>query len=171
LDKAKGSSEESYVEVRYEGFGPAGAMVIVDGLTNNVNRTAPEVRSAFNKNGGNMGVSGSVAYMFDKKAVIGVDDKSEDDVMELLIEADVDVSDIEGDEDGGVVVYAEAEDFQNVQDAFKAAGQEEFSVAEISMVPTSYVELDEEQMVQFEKLLDALEDIDDVTQVYHNVSM
>lgn len=169
LDKAKGSSDEVFSELRYEGFGPNGSMVIVDALTNNVNRTAPEVRSAFNKNGGSMGVSGSVAYMFNSTAVIGVSDKSEDEVMELLIEADVDVRDIIGEEES-VIVYAEPEQFQAVQDAFKAAGVTEFTVAEITMLAGNEVELPEDAQVQFEKLIDALEDLDDVQQVYHNVS-
>lgn len=169
LDKAKGSSDEVFSELRYEGFGPNGSMVIVDALTNNVNRTAPEVRSAFNKNGGSMGVSGSVAYMFNSTAVIGVSDKSEDEVMELLIEADVDVRDIIAEEES-VIVYAEPEQFQAVQDAFKAAGVTEFTVAEITMLAGNEVELPEDAQVQFEKLIDALEDLDDVQQVYHNVS-
>jgi len=169
LDKAKGSSDEVFFELRYEGFGPNGTMVIVDALTNNVNRTAPEVRSAFNKNGGSMGVSGSVAYMFNSTAVIGVSGKSEDEVMELLIEADVDVNDIIA-EDDNVVVYADPDQFQAVQDAFKAAGITEFNVAEIMMLAANEVDLAEDAQVQFEKLIDALEDLDDVQQVYHNVN-
>lgn len=170
LDKAKGSSEEVYSELRYEGFGPNGSMVIVDALTNNVNRTAPEVRSAFNKNGGSMGVSGSVAYMFASTAVIGVAETSEDDVMELLINADVDVRDIIVEE-SDVIVYAEPDQFQAVQDAFNAAGISEFTVAEIIMLPNNEVELSEDAQVQFEKLIDALEDLEDVQQVYHNVNL
>src|SRR6476469_7802061 len=94
IEKAKGGSEESYDELRYEGFGPNGSMVIVDALTNNVNRTAAEVRSAFNKNGGNMGVNGSVAYMFDPTAGFGIEGKTADEVLELLMEGDVEVRDI-----------------------------------------------------------------------------
>lgn len=89
LDKAKGSGEEIYEDLRYEGFGPNGSMVIVDSLTNNVNRTASAVRAAFNKNGGNMGVNGSVSYMFDYTAVIGVAGKTLDEVFELLMELDL----------------------------------------------------------------------------------
>ena len=93
INKAKGSSDEIYEELRYEGFGPNGSMVIVDTLTNNVNRTASSVRAAFSKNGGNMGVTGSVAYMFDATAAIGIENKSMDEIMEILLEADVDVRD------------------------------------------------------------------------------
>ena len=168
LDKAKGSAEETYTELRYEGFGPNGAMVIVDTLTNNVNRTASDVRSAFNKNGGNMGVSGSVAYMFDATAVIGVTGKSLDEVFELLMEADVEVRDIL-EEDESVIVYAEPDQFHEVQEAFRSAGISEFTVAELTMLAQNYVALPEESVVQFDKLIDALEDLEDVQQVFHNV--
>ncbi|WP_419892632.1 YebC/PmpR family DNA-binding transcriptional regulator [Paenibacillus xylanexedens] len=168
MEKAKGSGDENYEELRYEGFGPNGAMVIVDALTNNVNRTAPEVRSAFNKNAGNMGVSGSVAYMFDPTAVIGIEGKNSEEVLELLLEADVDVRDIV-DEDEAVIVYAEPDQFHAVQEAFKAAGVTEFTVAELTMLAQNYIELPEDAQAQFEKLIDALEDLEDVQQVYHNV--
>ncbi|MBW4841602.1 MAG: YebC/PmpR family DNA-binding transcriptional regulator [Paenibacillaceae bacterium] len=168
LDKAKGSSDEVYQELRYEGFGPNGSMVIVDTLTNNVNRTAPEVRSAFNKNGGNMGVSGSVSYMFDATAVIGMEDKTIDEVFEILMEADLEVRDIV-EEDESVIVYAEPDQFHAVQEALKNAGITEFTVAELTMLAQNYVTLPAETEAQFEKLIDALEDLEDVQQVYHNV--
>ncbi|KHD86645.1 YebC/PmpR family DNA-binding transcriptional regulator [Heyndrickxia ginsengihumi] len=170
IEKAKGGSEENYDELRYEGFGPSGSMIIVDALTNNVNRTAPEVRSAFGKNGGNMGVSGSVAYMFDATAVIGVEGKTADEVLEMLLEADVDVRDV-FEEDGAVIVYAEPDQFHAVQEAFKNVGITDFTVAELTMLPQTYVTLSEEDQAQFEKLIDALEDLEDVQQVYHNVDL
>lgn len=170
IEKAKGGADENYDELRYEGFGPSGSMVIVDALTNNVNRTASEVRAAFGKNGGNMGVSGSVAYMFDKTAVIGVEGKSADEVLEFLMEADIDVRDILEEEDT-VIVYAEPDQFHTVQEAFKNAGVSEFSVAELTMLAQNDVTLSDEDQAQFEKLIDALEDLDDVQQVYHNVDM
>ncbi|WP_186577267.1 YebC/PmpR family DNA-binding transcriptional regulator [Aquibacillus kalidii] len=170
IEKAKGGSEENYDELRYEGFGPNGSMVIVDTLTNNVNRTASEVRAAFNKNGGNMGVSGSVSYMFDATAVIGVEGKTEDDVLEILMEADLDARDIIEEEDV-VIVYAEPDQFHAVQEAFKNAGVTEFSVAELTMLAQSDVELPADGQEQFEKMIDALEDLEDVQQVFHNVDM
>ncbi|GLI82472.1 MULTISPECIES: YebC/PmpR family DNA-binding transcriptional regulator [Rossellomorea] len=170
IEKAKGGSDENYDELRYEGFGPNGSMVIVDALTNNVNRTASEVRAAFGKNGGNMGVSGSVAYMFDATAVIGIEGKSEDDVLEILMEADVDARDIIAEEDA-VIVYADPDQFHAVQEAFKAAGISEFSVAELTMLAQNDVELPEDAKAQFEKMIDALEDLEDVQQVYHNVDL
>ncbi|ETT51931.1 MULTISPECIES: YebC/PmpR family DNA-binding transcriptional regulator [unclassified Paenibacillus] len=170
LEKAKGSGDETYVELRYEGFGPSGSMIVVDALTNNVNRTAPLVRSTFSKNGGNMGVSGSVTYMFDPTAVIGVVGKSADEVMELLIEADLDVRDVL-EEDESVIVYAEPDQFHAVQEAFRSAGITEFTVAELTLLPQNDVAIPEDAQAQFEKLIDALEDLDDVQQVYHNVDL
>ncbi|SEO05588.1 YebC/PmpR family DNA-binding transcriptional regulator [Paenibacillus sp. OV219] len=168
IEKAKGSGDENYSELRYEGFGPSGSMIIVDTLTNNVNRTAADVRSVFNKRGGNMGVSGSVAYMFSPTAVIGVEGKSADDVLELMMEADVDVRDIQ-DEEESAIVYAEPDQFYSVQAVFKQAGTTEFTVAEQTMLAQNFVELSGDDLSLFERLIDALEDLEDVQQVYHNV--
>jgi YebC/PmpR family DNA-binding regulatory protein len=170
IDKAKGGSEESYSELRYEGFGPNGSMVIVDALTNNVNRTASDVRAAFGKNGGNMGVSGSVAYMFDATAVIGLEGKTADEVLEILMEADVDVRDIL-EEDESVIVYAEPEQFHAVQEAFKNVGITEFTVAELTMLAQNELTLPEDAQAKFEKMIDVLEDLEDVQRIYHNVDL
>ncbi|MEK4921486.1 YebC/PmpR family DNA-binding transcriptional regulator [Cytobacillus sp. FSL R5-0569] len=170
IDKAKGGGEEKYDELRYEGFGPGGSMIIVDALTNNVNRTASNVRAAFGKNGGNMGVSGSVSYMFDATAVFGLEGKTADEVLEILMDADIDVRDLLEEEES-VIVYAEPDQFHAVQEALKGAGIEEFTVAEQTMLPQTEVNLEEEQLAQFDKLIDALEDLDDVQRVYHNVDM
>ncbi|MDT9754838.1 YebC/PmpR family DNA-binding transcriptional regulator [Heyndrickxia coagulans] len=170
IEKAKGGADENYDELRYEGFGPGGSMIIVDTLTNNVNRTASEVRAAFGKNGGNMGVSGSVAYMFDKTAVFGIEGKTADEVLVLLLEADIDVRDV-FEEDGAVIVYAEPDQFHAVQEAFENAGITEFTVAELTMLPQNEVTLPDEDREKFEKLVDVLEDLEDVQQVYHNVNL
>jgi len=170
IEKAKGGADENYDELRYEGFGPGGSAIIVDALTNNVNRTASEVRAAFGKNGGNMGVTGSVSYMFDSTAVIGLEGKSSDEVLEILMEADVDVRDII-EEDEAVIIYAEPTDFHAVQEALKQAGVIEFTVSELTMLPQTEVTLSGDQLAQFEKLIDALEDLDDVQRVYHNVDL
>ncbi|MCG7339794.1 YebC/PmpR family DNA-binding transcriptional regulator [Staphylococcus sp. ACRSN] len=170
IEKAKGAGEENFDELRYEGFGPSGSMIIVDALTNNVNRTASDVRSAFGKNGGNMGVSGSVAYMFDYTAVFGIEGKSADDTLEALMEQDVDVRDVI-DEDGLTIVYAEPDHFAQVQDALRAFGVETFKVAEFEMLPQTDIELSEEDQVTFEGLIDALEELEDVQNVFHNVDL
>lgn len=170
IEKAKGGSEESFDELRYEGFGPSGSMVIVDALTNNVNRTASDVRAAFGKNGGNMGVSGSVAYMFDATAVIGLEGKTADDVLEILMEADVDARDILEEEDT-VIVYADPDQFHAVQEALRASGVTDFTVAELTMLAQNDIALDADAKAQFEKMIDAIEDLEDVQQVYHNVDL
>ncbi|WZE73483.1 YebC/PmpR family DNA-binding transcriptional regulator [Macrococcus sp. CCM 2573] len=169
IEKAKGGAEENYDELRYEGFGPGGSMLIVDALTNNVNRTASDVRAAFGKNGGNMGVSGSVSYMFDNTAVFGFDGKSADETLEILMEADIDVRDVM-EEDGHVIVYAEPDQFAAVQNTLKEAGIEEFTVAELSMVPQTELDLSDSDLEVFEKLVDAIEDLEDVQTVHHNVN-
>lgn len=170
IEKAKGAGEENYDHLRYEGFGPSGSMIIVDALTNNVNRTASDVRAAFGKNGGNMGVSGSVAYMFDHTAVFGFEGYAADDILEQLMEQDIDVREVVEEEDL-TIVYAEPEQFAQVQDALKEYGVEEFKVAEFEMLPQSDVELSAEDQEVFEKLIDALEDLEDVQNVFHNVEL
>ena len=118
IDKAKGNDDENYDELRYEGFGPSGSMLIVDALTNNVNRTASDVRAAFGKNGGNMGVSGSVSYMFTHTGTFAFEGKSADEILEVLMEKDLDVRDVV--EDGDLtIVYAEPDQFAQVQEALR----------------------------------------------------
>ena len=144
-------------------------MIIVDTLTSNVNRTAANLRTAFGKNGGNMGASGSVSYMFDKKGVIVFDGDDADSVFEQLLEADVDVEDVEA-EDGVVTVYTAPTDLHKGIEALRANGIEEFKVTELEMIPQSEVTLEGEDLEVFEKLVDVLEDDEDVQKVYHNVS-
>ncbi|MGD7023116.1 YebC/PmpR family DNA-binding transcriptional regulator [Rossellomorea vietnamensis] len=170
LEKAKGGTEENFDQLRYEGFGPNGSMIIVDALTNNVNRTASEVRAAFGKNGGNMGVSGSVAYMFDATAVVGMEGRSAEEALEILMDADVDARDII-EEDEAVIIYAEPDQFHAVQQAFRDAGVTDFTVAELTMLAQNDISLPEETQADFEKLIDAIEDLEDVQQVYHNVDL
>ena len=169
IDKAKGSSDETFSELRYEGFGPNGSMIIVDALTNNANRTASDVRAAYGKNGGNMGVSGAVAYMFDNTAVFAYEGDNADEMFETLLEADIEVRDVMA-EAGQVIIYAEPEDFNNLREALKNNGVEEFTVAELEMIAQNEVSLSEEDIVTFEKLIDALEELEDVQKVHHNVS-
>lgn len=170
IEKAKGSGDENYSELRYEGFGPNGSMVIVDTLTNNVNRTAADVRAAFGKNGGNMGVSGAVAYMFDNTAIFGFKDEDVDDIFEYLLEKDIEVKDVFEEEDQ-IIVYGESSDFHAIQEALKEKGITEFSVAEIQMLAQNEVELSEDDLAQFEKMIDALDELEDVQQIFHNVDM
>ena len=170
INKAKGGSEENYDAIRYEGYGPNGSAIIVDTLTDNVNRTIAEVRSAFNKNGGKIGVSGAVAFMFEPTALFGFSGKSSDEILEGLMEADVDVRDVEEDEEG-VTVYADQEQFHATQVGLNDMGITDFEIAELTMLPSSTVSLDGEALEKFMKLIDTLEDLDDVQQVFHNVEL
>ncbi|MDO4774748.1 MAG: YebC/PmpR family DNA-binding transcriptional regulator [Aerococcaceae bacterium] len=170
IEKAKGSGDENFQELRYEGFGPNGSMIIVDALTSNVNRTASDVRAAYGKNGGNMGVSGSVSYLFDSTAVFVLANQDADDIMMGLLESDVDVREVTQDEDQ-VIVYGEPSDFHAIQVALNDMGINEFEVAEIDLLPQNEVTLTGDDLAKFEKLIDVLEDNDDVQRVYHNVDL
>lgn len=169
IDKAKGNTDETFVEGRYEGFGPNGSMIIVDTLTSNVNRTAANVRTAYGKNGGNMGAAGSVSYMFDKKGVIVFAGDDADSIFELLLEADAEVDDVEAEE-GTITVYTAPTDLHKAILALHESGIAEFQVTELEMIPQSEVTLEGDDFATFEKLVDALESDDDVQKVYHNVA-
>ena len=170
IEKAKGGGDESFQELRYEGFGPNGSMIIVDALTNNVNRTASDVRAAYGKNGGNMGVSGSVSYLFDATAVFVIAGQDADEIMMGLLEADVDVREVT-QEGESVVVYGEPNDFHAIQSALEAMGISEFEVAELDLLPQNEVTLTGDDLAKFERLIEVLEDNDDVQRVYHNVDL
>ncbi|MFG6673893.1 YebC/PmpR family DNA-binding transcriptional regulator [Leuconostoc lactis] len=170
LEKAKGSGDETFIEGRYEGFGPNGSLLIVDTLTSNVNRTATNVRTAFNKNGGTYGAAGSVSYLFDETGVVVFEGDDADAVLETLLEAEVDVRDAE-QQDDQVVVYTEPADLHKAIEALRQNGVSEFSTTEITMLPQAEVTLEGEDLATFEKLVDALEADDDVQKVHHNVSL
>ena len=168
INKAKGGSEESYDAIRYEGYGPNGSAVIVEALTDNVNRTVAEVRSAFNKNGGKIGVSGAVAFMFEPTALFAFSGDNEEEILEGLMEADVEVRDVES-EDGMITVSADFDQFHSVQVGLSDMGITEFEAAELTMLPSSTVNLDGDALEKFMRLIDVLEDLDDVQEVFHNV--
>lgn len=157
----------SYEAIRYEGYGPAGVAIIADCLTDKPTRTAPELRTLFEKNGGNLAKPGAVAFSFESKGVILVESGptvTEEQLMELALEAGAD--DVEAVEEGWQVTCAPTA-FMQVKDAVVKAGIEPAS-AEVSMVPLSTVELDEEAAAAVQKLLDALEEHDDVQKVWSN---
>lgn len=170
LDKATGAgADENYEEVIYEGYGPGGIAVLVYTLTENRNRTGPNVRVAFTKNGGNLGASGSVAYMFDRKGRLFIErteDTDEDMIMLAALEAGAE--DIDSTEDGFEIV-TETADFLEVKEALEKDGIE-FISAEIEMIPSMYNDVPEGSEEDFEKMIEALEDDDDVQDVYHNAS-
>ena len=156
----------SYDEVMYEGYGPNGVAVMVEGLTDNRNRTVAEIRHIFSKNGGNMGESGSVGWMFDKKGYIVVDKaaKSEDELFEIAVGAGADDMQDEGDV---FEIYTAPDAFDTVLEAIKAAGIEP-QAAEISQIPQNYIKLEGGDAKTMLKLYDALDDNDDVQKVYAN---
>ena len=169
IKKASGAdSQENYEEVVYEGSGPNGVAVIVEASTNNRNRTAADVRHVFDRAGGNLGTTGCVSYMFNKKGVIVIDktttDKSEDDLMMAALDAGAE--DFEADEECYTVTTS-PEDFSSVREALENEGLE-FIEAEVQMVPTTYVALDEKATERMDKLLENLDELDDVMNVYHN---
>ena len=169
IKKASGAdSQENYEEVVYEGYGPNGVAVIVETSTNNRNRTAADVRHVFDRAGGNLGTTGCVSYMFNKKGVIVIDktttDKSEDDLMMAALYAGAE--DFEADEECYTVTTS-PEDFSSVREALENEGLE-FIEAEVQMVPTTYVALDEKATERMDKLLENLDELDDVMNVYHN---
>ena len=170
IDKAKGGDDETFQELRYEGFGPNGSMIIVDALTNNVNRTAGNVRAAYGKNGGNMGVSGSVSYLFESTAVFVFNGEDADEIMMGLLEAEVDVREVLQEEEQ-IIVYGEPTEFHSIKEALENMGITEFEVAEIEMLAQNEVTLAGDDLRLFERLIDALEDDDDVQKVYHNVDL
>lgn len=168
IDKATGAgADENYEEVVYEGYGPNGVAVLVYCLTDNRNRTAPNIRVAFTRNGGNLGSSGSVSYMFDRKGLIMIERTEEiDEDMLMLTVLEAGAEDIESSDEGFEII-TDASDFLQVKNALEEEGIE-LASADVEMVPSMHTTIDEENAETFEKLIDTLEDDDDVQSVYHN---
>ncbi|ERS91909.1 YebC/PmpR family DNA-binding transcriptional regulator [Halomonas sp. PBN3] len=171
LDKASGVGGEDYSPARYEGFGPGSCMVIVDCLTDNPNRTFGEVRTCFNRAKSKLGTPGSVSHMFDHCAILAFPGDDEEAVLEALMEADVDVTDIENEE-GRITVFAPHTEYAKAKQALlDAFGELEFEVDEIQFVPQTTTALAGDDVALFEKLVDALNDCDDVQNVFHNAEL
>jgi YebC/PmpR family DNA-binding regulatory protein len=170
IDKATGNLEGvSYEEIRYEGYGIGGAAIIVDTMTDNRVRTVAEVRHAFSKHGGNMGTEGSVAFQFKHCGqFVFAPGTSEDKVMEVALEAGAE--DVVTDDDGAIEVLTAVGDFEAVKNALEAAGLVP-EVAEVTMRAENTIELTGEDAAKMQKLLDVLEDLDDVQDVYHNAAL
>lgn len=168
IKKSSGELDSvNYEEIVYEGYGPSGIAVIVNVLTDNKNRSAGNVRHAFTKYGGNMGATGCVSFMFQKKGQIVIEKTDELDEDELMMEAlEAGAEDFASEEEVFIITTT-PEDFGTVREALEAKGLE-FLEAEIKMVPDAYTAIDEETAVKFQKMLDALDDDDDVQDVYHN---
>lgn len=169
IKKATGElSNVNYENTTYEGYGVGGSAVIVECLTDNKNRTAGDVRHAFDKHGGSLGASGCVSYLFKRKGIIVLEKNDKMDSDEILMQAlEAGAKDVLEDEDSFTIETA-PEDLNSVVESLKNNGIE-VNEYESMLVPDMYVELDEGKQAQFEKMLDALEDLDDVQNVYHNV--
>jgi len=170
IDKATGNLEGvNYEEIRYEGYGIGGAAIIVDCMTDNRVRTVAEVRHAFSKYGGNMGTEGSVAFQFKHCGqLIFAPGTSEEKVMEVALEAGAE--DVIADDDGAIEVLTAAADFESVKNALEAAGLKP-EVAEVTMRAENSIELAGDDAARMQKLLDVIEDLDDVQDVYHNAEL
>ena len=170
IDKAVGSADAAnYENLRYEGYGHGGVAFMVDCLTDNRNRTASAVRSAFTKAGGNLGTDGSVSYMFERKGSIVIPGEYDEDTM-MMVALDAGALDFEKIEDS-YMITTDQNSFTQVRDALEENGVKEFLECELTYVPTMEVELDEEGQEKVMKLVDTLEDLDDVQDVYHNLEM
>lgn len=169
IKKAAGESDTNkYESIRYEGYGPGGVAVIVEALTDNRNRTAGDLRHYFDKFGGNMGTPGCVSFMFSKNGVLVIEkeDIDEDELMEAALEAGA--SDFLADSDV-FEIYTQPEDFSAVRDDLENKGYK-FVSAQIEMIPSTYTKLtDEDSILKMQRLLDALEDNDDVQDIWHNL--
>jgi YebC/PmpR family DNA-binding regulatory protein len=170
IDKATGNLEGvTYEEIRYEGYGIGGAAIIVDTMTDNRVRTVAEVRHAFSKHGGNMGTEGSVAFQFKHCGqLIFAPSTSEDKVMEVALEAGAE--DVITDDDGAIEVLTSATDFETVKNALEAAGLMA-DMAEVTMRAENSIDLSGDDAAKMQKLLDILEDLDDVQNVFHNATI
>ena len=169
IARAADKNAAAMLEETYEAYGPAGVGIIIEVATDNKNRTMPEVRHTLDKNGGRMADPGSVMFQFERKGVI-VTDKSLDEDTVMMVALDNGALDVITNDDT-YEIYTSANDFLKVKDALAEAGVKEFVTSEITFVPNNYIELDQETTEKVLELVDTLEDIDDVQNVYHNLSV
>jgi len=171
LEKAQGVGGENYVTVRFEGFGPGGCMVIVECLTDNNNRTFGDVRQCFTKVDAKLGNQGSVIHMFDHQGVLSFRHADEEAILEALMGADVDVTDIEN-ENGIITVYVPPTEFYKAKSALTDTFADiQFEMEEITYLPQTHTEVSGEDLKSFEKFMALLNDSDDVQEIYHNAIM
>ena len=171
IDKVNSGVDESYESTRYELFGPGGSTLIVDCLTDNVNRSVSSIRAALNKTNSKMGVSGSVSYMYDNLCIVSFKGLTEEETIDLMIESDLEIDDIEKDEDN-IVIYGNPTSLYEIKEAItNKIPNVTFDASDIVMIPKDKVTLSGEDLEYFNKLLAMLDDIEDVRQVYHNVNL
>jgi YebC/PmpR family DNA-binding regulatory protein len=168
LDKAKGGGGEDFALARYEGYGPGNCMVIIECLTDNPNRTFGDVRLCFTKTKCKIGTQGAVSHMFDHAAILAFNHDDEDTVLEALLAADVDVTDVES-EDGKITVFTPPADYFKTKQALAdALAVVDFEVDEVQFLPRSTTTVSGDDLVLFEKFMDMLNDLDDVQNIYHD---
>lgn len=171
IDKVKSGATENYETLKFEGFGPDDSTLIVECLTDNVNRTLSQVRPAFTKSKAKLGAAGSVSYLYDTISVLVFKGLDEEATLEALMEGEVDVRDLEVLEDGSLKITGEPQDLTKIREALQTACPEiDFDTDEITTIPQEYTTLEGEEMELFERLMTLLSDCDDVDTVYHNVS-
>ncbi|MCF7923506.1 MAG: YebC/PmpR family DNA-binding transcriptional regulator [Candidatus Izimaplasma sp.] len=171
IEKSQSVGGEDYFPVRYEGFGPGGSTIIVECITDNVNRTVSEVRNVFSKVGGNLGKKGTVTYMYEYVAFLQFSGLTEDEALEALMEAEVDALDILSDEDV-ITIIGEQGALDDIKDALKATGKElEFYKDEVLWLPNNTMELSGDDLKSFKRFLELAEDVEDIQEVYHNVKL
>jgi len=171
IDKAKGSGGDDYSEVTYEGFGPGASTLIIKTLTDNVNRTVAFVRTAFNKVHKSLGVTNSVSYNYDYLGILTFKYDNEEEVFERLLDEGIEIIDLES-EDGEITISLNPSDMSKTKDVLETIIPNiDYEIDEVGMYPKDKVVLDGEDKELFFKLLDMLEDIEDVTNVYHNVEL
>lgn len=171
IDKAKGAGGEDYTEVTYEGFGPGQSTLIIKTLTDNVNRTVGMVRAAFNKVHKNLGVTNSVAYNYDYLGIVSFKCDNEEAILDKLIEVGIDPIDFENEE-GVLTISVHPSDENKLKDAIESViPNVEYLFDEVGMFPKEKVTLEGEDKENFEKLLNLLEEVEDVSNIYHNVEM
>ena len=171
IEKVNSGAGENYETLTYEMFGPNGSTLMVECLTDNVNRSVSDLRAVVNKCHIKMGAMGSVSYMYDNLCIVGFNGMSEEEVMDALIENDIDFIDLEV-EDDHVMIYGDPKDLFKIKDAIiKKLPNVDFDVDEISLLPKERITLEGEDLEIFNKLLALLDDVDDVQNVYHNVNL
>ena len=170
IDKVSSGADESYENARYELFGPGGSTLIVDCLTDNVNRTVSDIRTVVNKCHVKLGAMNSVSYMYDNLCIVGFKGLSEEETMDALINNDVDITDME-DEEGTIMIYGEPTDLNKIKEAVLSVKEVTFDIDEIAMLPKDKIKLDGVDLEVFNKLVTMLDEVDDVNHVYHNVEL
>lgn len=169
IKKSEGGAGEDYTPAQYEGYGPGGCTLIVECLTDNMNRTFGEVRSCFTKTGGNIGVAGSVSYLYNYCSRLSLSGMTEDEALEALIMNDCEVTDIESDDDI-IIITGKPGDLDHIKETLVETGKElEFFDDQVAYIPNSYITLDDDHLERLKRFLDMAEELDDVQNVYHNV--